>query len=87
MTLYVAVERTFEQRNTAVPQSNPLPEGFAERKQAQWMAFRRRLKQDHIPAEFGNILNTVLGFLEPIFESDSREIKAKIWRAPGPWVE
>jgi predicted nucleotidyltransferase component of viral defense system len=85
--LNVAVERTFEQRNTAVPQSNPLPEGFAERKQAQWMAFRRRLKQDHIPAEFGNILNTVLGFLEPIFESDSREIKAKIWRAPGPWVE
>lgn len=83
--LEAAIQRTFEQRKTDLPQSNPFPEGFAERKQGQWEAFHRRLKQEHVPAEFGNILDTVLKFLEPAFAPETSETKARIWRAPGPW--
>lgn len=85
--LETAIQRTFEQRKTDLPQSPPFPEGFAEQKQGQWNAFHRRLKQGHVPAEFGNILDTVLEFLQPVFAPETQETKARIWRAPGPWRE
>lgn len=82
-----AIKSTFNQRKTDIPKSNPFPDGFSEHKQTQWKAFHRRLKQDHVPAEFSDIFNTVREFLGPVFESETPEIKARIWRAQGPWSE
>ncbi len=85
--LKAAIERTFEQRNTDLPQSNPFPDGFAEQKQTQWRAFHRRLNQEHVPDTFGNILDSVLEFLKPVIVPGTQETQVRRWRAPGPWSE
>lgn len=65
-----AVERTFRTRGTALPDEvTAFSDAFVDAKATQWKAFRRKLKQDTIPAEFAEIVLTIKEFLEPVIES------------------
>ena len=62
-----AIQRTFEQRGTALPSEiEVFTQPFIDAKKNQWMAFRKRLQQDHVPASFGEITAAVSRFLWPI---------------------
>jgi hypothetical protein len=85
-TLGEAIRLTFEKRTTNL---NGLPlfsQGFALDKQAQWKAFRSRLKLDHAPEFFTEVISHLEIFLGPFAGGDhpSRE-KDALWNAPGPW--
>ncbi len=71
-----------------------LPEGivaftreFIDAKQVQWTAFHKRLAQDHVPAEFGEIVTSVEAFLGPVASAliSGTQVPQK-WTAPGPWA-
>ena len=83
-SLRKAIEHTFTRRRTAQPGAIQFPQDFAERKQSQWLAFHRRLNQDHVPNNFHEILATVIGFLDPVIRPIPEPTDAQ-WQAPGPW--
>lgn len=82
-----AIRLTFEQRGTAVPTEIEVFTGpFIEAKQTQWVAFWKRLRQDHVPASFGEIVVSVDRFLSPIVAALSTgKPNPTNWTAPGPW--
>jgi len=47
-----------------------------------WAVFRKRLKQDHVPASFQDIVTEVESFLAPVIKGDSEE---KEWIPAGSW--
>ena len=78
-----AVKLTFKQRGTELY----LPiEAFSEEfifsRQSMWTAFRKRLKQDHIPPSFQDIAAAVESFLAPVIKGVSEE---RAWEPAGPW--
>jgi len=83
-----AIRLTFERRGTELPaEIEAFTEPFIEAKQTQWVAFRKRLGQDHVPVSFREIAASVDSFLSPIVEvlSSGRPISTN-WAAPGPWA-
>ena len=82
-----AVRLTFKQRGTVLPkQIEAFSRDFAEVKQAQWAAFRKRLQQEHVPVSFQEVTTALGIFLSPIAASISEESKIpKAWTASGPW--
>jgi len=53
----------------------------------QWNAFRKKLNQDHVPAEFNDIVMKVKKFIGPIVSAlTSRKPPPSKWSAPGPWL-
>ena len=82
-----AVSLTFKQRGTVVPeQIEAFSRDFAEVKQTQWAAFRKRLQQEHVPVSFQEVTTALGIFLGPIAASISEESKIpKAWTASGPW--
>lgn len=82
-----AIRLTFKQRGTAIHvKIDAFAEPFIEAKQAQWLAFRKRLKQDHVPTSFREITASVDRFLSPIVAALSSGIPTPTnWTAPGPW--
>jgi len=61
---------------------------FAEAKQVQWKAFRTRMKLDHAPELFFNVLDHLAGFLGPCFPLDQGVNPVDLkWIAPGPWID
>lgn len=82
-----AVSLTFKQRGTVVPeQIEAFSRDFAEVKQTQWAAFRKRLQQEHVPVSFQEVTTALGIFLSPIAASISEESKIpKAWTASGPW--
>ena len=87
-TLSEAIRLTLEQRGTELPDEIvAFSHEFIAIKQIQWNAFRKRLKQDHIPAEFEDIAMKVKEFIDPITSAlISRKPLPSKWSAPGPWV-
>jgi len=87
-TLAEAIRLTFEKRGTTVPpEIEILRESFLESKQIQWMAFRKKLKQEYLPEEFKEIAIAIYEFLTPIVTSISNnQTSPKNWTAPGPWI-
>ena len=87
-TLAEAIRLTFEKRGTTVPpEIEILRESFLESKQIQWMAFRKKLKQEYLPEEFKEIAIAIYEFLTPIVTSiSSNQTSPKNWTAPGPWI-
>ena len=87
-TLSEAIRLTLEQRGTELPDKIvAFSEEFTATKQIQWNAFRKKLKQDHVPVEFENIVLQVKEFLGPIASAmTSRKSPPSKWSAPGPWV-
>ncbi len=87
-TLAEAIRLTFEQRGIVLPSDiDAFSETFIDTKQSQWMAFYKRLKQDHIPASFQDIVAEVESFLVPIVSSIFQETPTiTSWRPAGPWL-
>jgi hypothetical protein len=83
-----AIRRTFERRGTVLPAEIEIfTEPFIVAKQTQWAAFRKRLKQSHIPSSFREIMASVSCFLSPIITALNLEkVPPNTWNAPGPWT-
>lgn len=79
-----AIERTFERRNTPLPSTLPvaLTESFALANEGMWSAFLRRSEQEK-RIQFVTVIETLRGFLEPIFQSAN--LRASHWVKGGPW--
>lgn len=82
-----AIRQTFSNRNTDLPDEIvAFSEDFASEKQVQWAAFRKRLRINDLPVEFGEIASAVRDFLAPVAMAlRSGEAFASSWIAPGPW--
>ncbi|NCC85103.1 MAG: nucleotidyl transferase AbiEii/AbiGii toxin family protein, partial [Clostridia bacterium] len=82
-----AIRLTFKQRDTVLPGDiEAFSRDFAEVKQTQWVAFRKRLQQEHVPVSFQEVTTALGIFLGPIAASISEESKIpKAWTASGPW--
>jgi len=87
-TLAEAIRLTFEQRGTKIPMEIEISdESFIKLKQIQWAAFRKKLNQEHVPKEFGEIAIVIYRFLSHIiFSISSKQASPKNWSAPGPWI-
>jgi hypothetical protein len=56
ISLLTAIKLTFSNRNTVIPEEiTAFTKEFATKKQIQWNAFRKRLKQEHLPENFLDI--------------------------------
>ena len=61
-------------------------ESFIEKKQVQWVAFKKRLKLDKAPVEFADIVIFITKFLHPILKALSSQDKFNgQWRAGESW--
>lgn len=82
-----AIRRTFQRRGTSLSGDvEAFSAEFIMSKQAQWAAFRRRLRNSTIPDSFVEVVDAVGRFLDPISKALSREgVSAGKWIAPGPW--
>lgn len=82
-----AIRLTLNKRETVLPiKIEAFTESFAEEKQAQWTAFLKRTRQNHIPVSFRKIITVIEAFLSPVVTvilSNGNENKN--WTAPGPW--
>jgi len=87
-TLSEAIRLTLEQRGTELPDEIvAFSHEFIATKQTQWNAFRKKLNQDHVPAEFNDIVMKVKEFIGPIASAlTSRKPPPSKWSAPGPWL-
>ena len=83
-----AVRLTFERRGTALPlELAVFTKPFADDKQTQWAAFRSRLQQDHVPASFVDIVDSLGRFLSPVVAAlFSCDPGPTHWTATGPWT-
>ena len=78
-----AIKLTFQQRDTELAKPlDAFSAAFATSHQTQWTAFRRRLKQEHIPESFAEITAEVKAFIGPIIKP---KINISSWPAAGPW--
>jgi len=82
-----AVQLTFKQRGTILPSEiEAFTSAFADAKQTQWTAFRKRLQLDHVPVAFQEVTLAVERLLSPIASAlSSGNSKPTSWTAPGPW--
>ena len=83
-----AITLTFQQRATILPAHiEAFSNDFAETKQNQWAAFRKRLQQEHVPVSFHEVTRALEAFLAPIATSISGESRIpETWTASGPWT-
>lgn len=83
-----ALLQTFQQRFTELPKEIGLftPE-FIDAKQTLWSAFRKRLQQDSVPAQFSDIVEAIDTYLGPIVAAQQPVAgnAGRVWTAPGPW--
>ena len=84
-----AIRLTFNQRGTQLPvEVEAFTAHFIKAKQVPWTAFRKRLQQDHVPAEFNEIVLSVSKFLIPILHTlSNKESAQKSWLIQGQWAE
>ena len=83
-----AIKLTLEQRGTSLAVNIvAFSDEFISTKQTQWNAFRKKLRQDHIPENFEEIVKQVKDFIGPITSAlMSDKSPPSKWSAPGPWV-
>ncbi|MBN1293134.1 MAG: nucleotidyl transferase AbiEii/AbiGii toxin family protein, partial [Candidatus Latescibacteria bacterium] len=82
-TLSKAVDKTFKQRGTTI--SKPIAafsEEFISSRQSMWKAFRKRLRQDHLPESFHEIVTSISEFMEPVIKRKTADIR---WTVKGKW--
>ena len=87
-TLSEAIRLTLEQRGTEIPEEIvAFSREFIKAKQIQWNAFRKKLEQHQVPAEFQDIVSKLEEFIGPIVSAlISKEPPPETWSAQGPWV-
>lgn len=87
--LAAAIRKTFERRKTALPSVWPgcLTDDFAARddKLAQWKAFLTRTQPTLMPPDFGNLLEALRAFLEPV-GLIAAEGTAELWTPGKGWA-
>lgn len=83
-----AVRLTFDKRETRLPEVvEAFGDDFIRVKQTQWAAFRKQLRQDHVPTSLDEVVKEVETFLYPICRYlRSEKIPPQQWIAPGPWL-
>ena len=83
-----AIRLTFRQRGTELPaEITAFSKEFIELKQVQWIAFHKRLNQEHVPNSFSEIVGGVELFLAPIAKAILANSKLpETWTASGPWA-
>ena len=83
-----AIKLTLEQRGTSLPVNIvAFSDEFISTKHAQWNAFQKKLRQDHIPEKLEEIVKQVKDFIGPITSAlMSDKSPPSKWSAPGPWV-
>lgn len=82
-SLAEAVRLTFKQRGTELNEPiDAFSADFISSRQPMWAAFRKRLKQDHVPESFQEMATEVELFLEPVIKGLSDHIT---WKPAGPW--
>ncbi len=82
-SLAEAVRLTFKQRGTELNEPiDAFSAYFISSHQLMWAAFRKRLKQDHVPESFQEIVTEVELFLEPVIKGISDQIT---WKPAGHW--
>lgn len=82
-----AIRSTFIRRGTELtPHIDAFSRDFISSKQVQWIAFRKKIDQHNVPESFGEIINALKEFLEPMMKEieSTTQISLK-WTAPGPW--
>ena len=78
-----AVRLTFKQRGTELNQPiEAFSADYIYSRQSMWGAFRKRLKQDHLPISFEDIAAEVELFLTPVIEGVTEDM---VWESAGPW--
>ncbi|MFZ4618150.1 MAG: nucleotidyl transferase AbiEii/AbiGii toxin family protein [Rectinemataceae bacterium] len=86
-TLREALRLTFEKRGTDLAGLGFFPQDFAQAKQVQWKAFRSRMKLDHSPELFSDVLVHLACFLVPFaIPGQGTSSATTKWIAPGPWI-
>ncbi len=82
-----AVRLTFERRNTILPEEpDVFAAAFAEQKQSQWSAFRKRLQQENIPVSFEAIISDLKKFLMPVVRAIlTGGNMPVVWNKSGLW--
>lgn len=82
-----AITLTFNNRNTDMPSRIvAFSNEFASDKQAQWIAFRKRLNLENSPVEFNEIITATRAFLAPVASAIlTDEAFTQNWIAPGAW--
>lgn len=79
-----AIKRTFKQRGTELAEPiDAFSQAFVTSRQPLWTAFRRRLKQEHLPESFAEITTEVEAFMSPIIKGESAQAS---WPPAGPWA-
>ena len=83
--LSVAVQRTFERRDTPMPTDVPtgLTRLYAEEWDTRWRAFLRREHMNAVPADLNQALEDLRRFLVPLIAPLSTN---SYWSAGGPWT-
>jgi hypothetical protein len=80
-----AIRLTFKQRGTELAEPiDAFSEAFTTSRQPLWSAFRRRLKQEHLPESFAEITAEVEAFIKPVIQGESNHSN---WPPTGPWSE
>jgi len=87
VSLVEAIRKTFNRRQTDLPVSvAALSKEFAVAKQAEWNAFRKRLRYDYVPTAFDDVLRVLRIFLEPLIATIRSEgTRFSKWTAGGSW--
>jgi hypothetical protein len=68
-----AIRLTFKTRGTELPEViDAFTDEFAQEKQVQWTAFRKRLGQDHVPELFKDVIRELNAFLISIIKKYGR---------------
>lgn len=79
-----AIQLTIATRQTAIPNVvTAFSSEFAEEKQIQWDAFRRRLDLDYAPASFSVVVEEIHQFLKPVLGLIKTRVKNKATWIPG----
>lgn len=78
-----AIRLTFQKRDTELAEPiDAFSEAFITLRQPLWTAFRKRLKQEHLPESFAQITSEIEAFIGPIMKPRTT---ASSWPAAGPW--
>lgn len=78
-----AIRLTFQKRDTELAEPiDAFSEAFITSRQPLWTAFRKRLKQEHLPESFAQITSEIEAFIGPIMKPRTT---ASSWPAAGPW--
>ena len=65
-----AIRLTLDKRGTVLPETvTAFSEIFIDQNTRQWTAFRKRLGQEHVPADFAEVITGIRAFLQPVIST------------------